>query len=154
GADSTVYALAVQPDGKLLLGGFFTQVNGTPRARIARLNADGSLDTSFDPGSGANNFVQALAVQPDGKVLLGGGFSQVNGTPRNTIARLNGDLFVRWPAGVDGNQTIGLPIVDDSLVESDESLTLTLTPLNGATLGTPSSLSLTINDNDGVLSLT
>jgi uncharacterized delta-60 repeat protein len=88
GANSSVNALALQSDGKVLLGGIFTSVGGTARTRIARLNANGSLDTSFDPGSGANNTVWALALQSDGKVLLGGAFTSVNGTPRNSIARL------------------------------------------------------------------
>ncbi|HEX6289423.1 MAG TPA: delta-60 repeat domain-containing protein [Herpetosiphonaceae bacterium] len=91
GANDRVLALALQPDGKVLLGGMFTSVGGTARTRIARLNADGTLDTSFNPGSGANSAVWALALQPDGKVLLGGDFWAINGTGRNGIARLNAD---------------------------------------------------------------
>jgi uncharacterized delta-60 repeat protein len=98
GANITVRALALQPDGKMLIGGFFTTYNGTPRNRIARLNSDGSLDTTFDPGTGVDGvsypdspFVDALARQPDGKVLIGGWFTSYNGTPRNRIARLNSD---------------------------------------------------------------
>ena len=49
--------------------------------------ADGSLDASFDPGTGANDPVQALAIQPDGKILIGGWFTSYNGTGRNYIAR-------------------------------------------------------------------
>jgi uncharacterized delta-60 repeat protein len=98
-ASSTVYALALQPDGKLLLGGFFTSLspNGgaaTTRNHIARLNADGSADTAFDPN--ASGTVYALALQPDGKLVLAGGFTSLapNGgaaTTRNYIARLNAD---------------------------------------------------------------
>ena len=91
GANYAVLALALQPDGKLLIGGGFTAYNGTPRNHIARLNADGSLDASFNPGSGANFEVHALALQSDGKVLIGGTFTSYNGTPRNRIARLNAD---------------------------------------------------------------
>jgi uncharacterized delta-60 repeat protein len=91
GANSAVLSFALQPDGKMLIGGAFVSYNGTPRNRIARLNADGSLDASFNPGTGANVTVQSLALQPDGKVLIGGGFSSYNGTPRNYIARLNAD---------------------------------------------------------------
>jgi hypothetical protein len=72
GADGTVVAITLQPDGKILIGGDFTSYNGTPRNRVARLNADGSLDMSFNPGTGANSTVYALAVQPDGKILIGG----------------------------------------------------------------------------------
>jgi uncharacterized delta-60 repeat protein len=91
GANDRVYAVALQPDGKILVGGEFTQVNNVARNRIARLNADGTLDTGFDPGSGASGAVWAIAVQPDGKVLIGGYFGTVDGVARNGIARLNGD---------------------------------------------------------------
>src|SRR5947209_13776142 len=78
-ANSDVNTVAVQADGKVLLGGGFTtlQPNGaastTPRSKIARVNADGSVDTTFDPN--ANNTVNSVAVQADGKVLLGGNFT-------------------------------------------------------------------------------
>ena len=91
GANESVRALAVQGDGKILLGGYFTQINGMKRIRIARLNANGSVDTTFNPGWGPNGPIYALAVQPDGKVLLGGSFSTVNGLSRHHIARLNAD---------------------------------------------------------------
>ena len=81
----------MQPDGKVLIGGSFTSVNGTNRNRIARLNADGSLDSSFNPGTGANGAVRAIVVQPDGNVLIGGNFTTVNGVLRPYVARLYGD---------------------------------------------------------------
>jgi uncharacterized delta-60 repeat protein len=94
GPNGAVLSIAVQPDSKVLIGGYFNTINGTNRNRIARLNANGSLDNSFNPGTGADSvffgpFVYSLAVQPDGKVLIGGGFTTVNGTNRNGIARLN-----------------------------------------------------------------
>src|SRR5207244_7981712 len=142
-----VSAFALQPDGRVMIGGWFTTVKGLVRRGIARLNADGSGDSSFDAGAGPyggayedssivvqqdgkvlvshsawpnpgsitnwgifrlnsdgsldTNFsasiesfyedggVHAIAVQSDGKVLIGGGFSAVNGTSRNGMARLN-----------------------------------------------------------------
>ena len=95
GADGSVYALAVQPDGKILLGGDFITFNGASRTRLARLNSDGSLDTGFVVGSGANNTVFALAVQPDGHIVLGGSFTEVYGSPRAGIARVLGDNLPR-----------------------------------------------------------
>lgn len=94
GANDVVYAVAVYPTntvnaGKVLIGGDFTQVNGVARARIARLNVDGSLDTTFNPGSGADGVVRALAIQADGKILVGGSFATLNGTAASRIARLN-----------------------------------------------------------------
>ena len=72
GANHPINSIALQPDGKVLIGGQFTSYNGTSRNYIARLNADGSLDASFNPGVGASSFVYSLALQPDGKVLIGG----------------------------------------------------------------------------------
>ena len=91
GATDTVLAVAVQPDGKILVAGLFEAVHGMPRNRIARLNADGSVDNAFDPGTGVDGSVSSLALQPDGKVLVGGWFTSINGVPRNNIARLNAD---------------------------------------------------------------
>jgi uncharacterized delta-60 repeat protein len=89
GAGNYVYAI-LSAGGKVYLGGLFSSVNGTNRARIARLNSDGSLDTGFDPGTGANSLVEALVLQPDGKIVVGGGFTTINGVPRPFIARLYG----------------------------------------------------------------
>jgi uncharacterized delta-60 repeat protein len=94
-ANGLIRVVVVQPDGKILIGGDFTNVapNGGPivtRNRIARLNPDGTLDTAFNPN--ANNAVQAIAVQSDGKIVVGGQFSGANsigGQTRNRIARLD-----------------------------------------------------------------
>ena len=95
GPNSIVWSVALQPNGKVLIGGGFTQVNGVTRNRIARFNANGSLDTDFDPGSGANSgVVYSVARQADGKALIGGSFTQVGGVARNRIARLGGRTFV------------------------------------------------------------
>ena len=88
-ANDAVASTAMQPDGKILIGGSFTIVGGTARNRIARLNADGTLDTSFDPN--ADGGISSMAVQPDGKILIGGSFTTLGGTARNRVARLNAD---------------------------------------------------------------
>lgn len=106
---SYVYALAVQPDDKIIIGGAFSAYNGVGRTNIARINADGTLDNSFDPGQGVGYIspkVLAIALQPDGKVLIGGQFNTVNGTNREGIARLNsnGSLDTSFdPGGVSGS---------------------------------------------------
>jgi uncharacterized delta-60 repeat protein len=82
-----VLATAVQPDGKILVGGTFTTVLGIARNNIARLNPDGTLDTAFNPN--ANGSVLSIAPQPDGKILAGGGFTSIGGQTRNHIARLD-----------------------------------------------------------------
>jgi uncharacterized delta-60 repeat protein len=91
GANGQVFAVAVQSDGKILIGGDFVRVNQIERNHIARLSADGSVDMSFDPGAGSNSGVRCLTVQPDGKILIGGIFTSVQGTPRSRIARLKAD---------------------------------------------------------------
>ena len=121
GANSFVRALAVQPDGRVLIGGEFTTVNGASRNRIARLNVDGSLDTTFLNGlAGADSLVRSLAVQPDGRVLIGGSFATVNGVSRNRTARLNADgsldaTFLIGVAGVD-SLVCSLALQDDGRV--------------------------------------
>src|SRR5436190_1710686 len=94
-ANGPVRVVAIQPDGKILIGGEFTSLspNGgasVARAYMARLNPDGTLDAAFNPNPTAP--VYAIAVQPDGKILVGGSFDGPNGIggqPRNNIARLD-----------------------------------------------------------------
>ncbi|MEP6950792.1 MAG: delta-60 repeat domain-containing protein [Ginsengibacter sp.] len=88
-----VNTIIVQPDGKIIIGGNFTTYNKLASRCIARLNADGSLDKSFITGTGFNYEVNVLALQPDGKVIAGGKFSNYNGAGNscNRIVRLNSD---------------------------------------------------------------
>jgi M6 family metalloprotease-like protein/uncharacterized delta-60 repeat protein len=90
GPRPVVNAIVEQYDGKILVGGSFSSVNGISITNLARLNPDGSVDSAFKPPSPFGP-VNALAIQPDGKVLIGGGFSQVAGQPRRGLARLNLD---------------------------------------------------------------
>src|SRR6185436_16359056 len=91
GFNGIVRAIAVQPDGRVVVGGFFTAFNGFPRNHIARLNSNGSLDTSFNPGVGSNGNVFSVGLQPDGKIIIGGSFSSYNGVARANLARLHPD---------------------------------------------------------------
>jgi len=104
---ASVYSVALQADGRIIIGGLFAfNANGafganSGLANIARLNSNGSLDTSFNASVGTifsppffspNSVVNAVAVQPDGKVIIGGGFTRVGGNiQRTAIARLNTD---------------------------------------------------------------
>src|SRR5882762_574832 len=92
GPNSWLWAAALQPDGKLLVGGQFTSFNGVPRDQLVRLNADGSVDTTFSAGVTAGGpTIPSVLVQPDGKVLIGGMFSGINGATRIRLARVNAD---------------------------------------------------------------
>lgn len=84
-----VKAVSHQTDGKLVLGGSFTQVDDIELNRIARLQADGSRDSTFQIGSGFDGTVQVIVVQSDGALLVGGDFTSYNGILCNRIARLD-----------------------------------------------------------------
>ncbi len=87
--NNTVWTLARTADGKVWAGGDFTSVLGVPRNRLVRFQADGTLDTTFDPAAGPNSTVRALVVQSDGKAVIGGSFSDVNGSGRGYVCRLS-----------------------------------------------------------------
>src|SRR2546430_2544739 len=88
GADVIVYSVVLQPDGKPLVGGNFSFLNGVFRGGVARLNSDGSLDPTFQD-SLTNAFGSALAGQPDGKLLVAGNFQAGGSTAYYGIVRLN-----------------------------------------------------------------
>ena len=98
----SVSAIAVQADGKIIIGGFFTQVNGVNRNNLARLNVNRTLDTSFVPNP--NGSVYTILIQPNGSILIGGMFTEVGGVFRPAIARLltDGTLDNDFYAGVGG----------------------------------------------------
>lgn len=107
GSNQEIRTIYVYPDnalngnaGKMLIGGMFSSYNGVAREKIARLNVDGSLDMTFNPNgvvyqpqlgniAGFNSAVQAIAVQSDGRIIVGGYFNAVNGYSKKNIVRLN-----------------------------------------------------------------
>ena len=91
GLGRTVHEVALQSDGKVVLGGSFDKVGAVARANLARLQPTGAVDVGFNTGVGVNQEVRALLVQPDGKTVVGGSFTTVNGTVRRGIARLLSD---------------------------------------------------------------
>jgi uncharacterized delta-60 repeat protein len=133
--DDTVNVVALQSDGKIVVGGYFEMAGSpsatTPRSRLARFNADGTLDVSFNPG--ANGIVQALVVQPDGKILVGGTFTTLAGVPKNYFGRLNSDgsIDMSFSGGANNDVTaIGLQADGKVLVGGF------FTTLGGGGLGT------------------
>jgi len=124
--NGTVYAVAVQPDGKILVGGEFSSAkpNGA-RAKIAvsnlaRFNIDGTLDESFKPK--VNGRVQAIALQPDGKILIGGKFTKIGSKKRGYVARLSASGSVD---SFDPNVGGGLvPDVRAILVQQDGKIVI------------------------------
>lgn len=90
-ANGTIYAVAAQPDGKVLVGGGFDAVGGVGRTNLVRLNANGSLDSSFDVSTSDAKVVWRLARQADGTTFVGGGFDKLGGFTRPGLARLRTD---------------------------------------------------------------
>src|SRR5206468_10729033 len=108
GATNNIRVLIRQSDGRLLIGGQFTSYNDTSRVRVARLEANGALDPSFDPGAGANGQVRALAVANDGGVYLGGDFTTYNGLQRPALVRTlpGGGADLDFQAGLESGNTV------------------------------------------------
>jgi len=132
-AGGTVFALAIQADGKILVGGDFTTIAGATRNHLARLNADGSVDASFAVTDVASR-VRAIVVQADGRIVIGGEFDHVGVFARNRIARLDADGSV--DASYDPNAS---GIVRSLAVQPDGKLLVggdftSLTPNGGATI--------------------
>ena len=102
GINNAALALALQSDGRIIVGGQFSQVDLTQRFNLARLNTNGSVDLSFDPGNGPNGDVNAIVIQPDGRIIIGGTFIGYNGFARGGVARVlgNGALDPSFDSGV------------------------------------------------------
>jgi uncharacterized delta-60 repeat protein/prepilin-type N-terminal cleavage/methylation domain-containing protein len=86
-----VHSIRIQSDGKILAGGYFNAYQGVESNYIIRLNSDGSRDTTFNIGTGFDTPADVLALQSDGKILVGGRFASYNGVSANRIIRLNSD---------------------------------------------------------------
>ena len=93
GANAPIVTVGIQSDQKILIGGEFTTYNGASANYLARLNTDGTLDTSFaaNIGSGPDFWVNSIKIQSDGKILVGGFFYAFNGSTLIGLARLNSD---------------------------------------------------------------
>lgn len=96
-ATSEIECCVTQPDGKILIGGNFTNIQGHARSHVARMMPDGQLDHSFIPPVSTGDDVpdetaiRVLALQSDGRVLVGGSFESMGGLPYVALARLNSD---------------------------------------------------------------
>jgi uncharacterized delta-60 repeat protein len=124
GPDGFVYSMAIQPNAVILLVGGFTEVHDQPNSHIARLQASGQLDGTFDAGSGVTdllgiNMVTSVKLQENGDIVIGGGFATVRSAQRNGIAKLhsNGTLDMDFiPATPNGSQAYVLTLQSDSKV--------------------------------------
>jgi uncharacterized delta-60 repeat protein len=114
GFNATASSIVLQPDGKILVGGAFSTYNGIFKNKIIRLNNDGTIDNTFNIGTGFtdNTAVNTLVLQPDGKILAGGSFSTYSGVTSNGIIRLN------TGGTIDNTFNIGTGFTDNSIVWS------------------------------------
>ncbi len=131
----SVVVMAVLADGKIMVGGFFTTVNGTPHNRLVRLNADGSVDGTFNTGTGFDEITESILPQPDGRVIVGGWFSNYDGTPQRQIARLNADgtLDKSFVASGSGRDYFDLQTISSLTRQADGKIVVggTFHTLNG-----------------------
>jgi len=116
-----VNSIAIQNDGKILAGGFFYSSMGLDSGMLTRLNPDGTLDDTFDPYLYIDAPVNAVLVQPDGKILLGGSFVTIDFLVRRSVARLeaNGTLdygFDACVASSEGNGATALGLQPDGKI--------------------------------------
>ncbi len=115
--------IARQPDGKFIVVGDFTTFHGVSHNYIVRLNTDGTIDSSFNAGTGANGIVHAVVVRPDGKILIGGEFTTFNGTAREYVAQLNEDGTVDSSfVGPDFAATSGWRVLSLALLPDGKAL--------------------------------
>jgi uncharacterized delta-60 repeat protein len=122
--NGTIMAIAVQADGKIIIGGAFTAVSGVGENRIARLLPSGGVDTTFDTGGGTDNLVYDIAVQADGKIMICGTFNGVGLSARFRAARLLPDgtvdpsfsVFLPGSSPTPGNQALSLAVQPDGKV--------------------------------------
>lgn len=107
-----VEAVAFQPDARILIGGNFKRFGGEPRCGLARIRPDGTLDGGFAPqvGGDGETVVRAIALQADGRIVIGGTFRSVGGQPRRGIARLlpGGELDDEFDPGAAAEDSFGV----------------------------------------------
>jgi len=118
GAGASVRAITLQPDGKILIGGLFTNVNGVLLPHLARLNTDGTVDTGFQPGVGANDTVYSIGVQTDARIVVGGAFTSFSGVTRNRVTRLNpnGSVDPTINFGFGANNFVASVVVEEDVI--------------------------------------
>jgi len=111
--NGAISALVRQTDGKYVVGGTFSEINGQAVRRLARLNANGTLDAAFGFNTGGLNLtVNDVALQSDGSILVATG-SQVRrflstGSPDNSFSPfLNSGTISRLALQPDGRVLVG-----------------------------------------------
>ena len=125
----SIITSAVQNDGKIIFGGGFTNIKGVSVNNIVRIQVNGSIDESFNIGSGFNDVVQKIQLQSDGKILVAGQFTKYNNSNQNHLVRLNTDGSIdntfNSGLGFTNLQNTGLGDVSNFNFRSDGKIFIT-----------------------------
>jgi len=129
-----VYSVVVQPDGKILVSGLFDEFNSVTQQGLVRLNSDGTADTAFNANvaslfnrSGGDTYAYSIALQSDGKIILGGfwnnGLYDSSSNPYNIyyLARLNSNGTIDTTFSSNGT-TYPAGTVYKVVVQSDDKI--------------------------------
>ena len=139
-AGSTVSAIAVRDDRRVIIGGFFTTSGGLNRNRLAVINPDGSLDTEFPNISVNNGGVLDILIQSDGSFIIAGSFTTItvpdgtangNTVTRNRIARFSADGVL--DAGYSPNVSGQINVLASQTIDGEEHVLIggSFTNFNG-----------------------
>lgn len=147
-----VESVNILSDGKILATGDFTTYNNVNRLRIAKLNLDGTLDTSFLYTSGANGTIYITKELSDGSILIGGAFTQYNGTAINKLVKVdsNGNIDNTFDIGNGPAGTVGTTFISDLIVQSSGKIVVVLGRNAVTWNGEPTDILIRLN-SDGTL---
>jgi uncharacterized delta-60 repeat protein len=155
--------IGVFPDGEILVGGYFSQVNGVAAGQLIRLNKDGTLDSDFTYGSTVNGNISDFLINDDGSILAAG-YLQVNSEQFKLVELNNNGIFVKRLAdtyifgltaiartadskvitagifsSINGADRFGIALLENGLVDEDFRPVLTYNQ--------PQNKSITVNSN-------
>ena len=152
GADSSIYSVALQSDNKVIVSGYFSSIHGISIKYIARLNTDGTLDTSFNSGLGPDSHAQVIAPQSDGKIIIGGSFRSYSGLSQENLARINPDGSLDLAFRTTPNSSVyDIKILSNgkTLIAGDFSTVNGISKNGLALLNTDGTLDVTYNTGSG-----
>jgi uncharacterized delta-60 repeat protein len=140
GGSSTIYSLVSQSDGKIIAVGAFSTYQGVSQNNITRINTNGTIDTTFNVGTGFNNTATSATVQPDGKIVVMGLFNTYSGSVSTRIIRLNPsgtlDTTFNVGAGIDTvNSTAGASKIISTPDNKIYATTVGMTTYSGSSIG-------------------
>jgi uncharacterized delta-60 repeat protein len=159
GANNSIFDITIQLNQKIVLAGFFTQFNGSNSSKICRLNQDGSLDATFNSGTGFpnNSYIWETYIKEDGKILVGGEFNSYNGVNRRSLIQLNNDgsVDMNFDTGIGFNNGATLTPVKSLIILENEQILVGgyFTSFNGQTAPYYCRLTVCENPSNEVLNI-